>query len=95
MGEPSQKPDVSQETINQIAREMDKQKQSINIKSKQELCQKMLSSMPEIDETISDATEDQPNELDKLLNNGYRPLHKTNGEWSECNPNPHNKLLLE
>jgi hypothetical protein len=106
--EPHLRPVVSQKTINQIANQMDNAKPIP--KSQNELCQGMLSGMPEIGsfgqpEPAQNAyldgsgnISDTNKELNKLLNVGYRPLEKNGGKWSEketTQSSDHNKLLLE
>lgn len=108
MAEPHLKPSVSPETISQIANQMDRP--SPVPQSNDEACQRMLSGMPDFPEMQSpqpaknmylgsEDSQETNRELNKLLNHGYRPLEKNNGEWSETevpgSDSNNKKLLLE
>jgi hypothetical protein len=73
---------TSSDVINKIAGAMDGAIPDDNIRGK---CDKMLASMPDVNNMNSDTSE-KPNksELEKLLDNGYKVMDKNDdGHWSE------------
>lgn len=95
-------PDVSPETIQKIANQMDKPQGGVQPISDQN-CQLLLAGMPDLPDTFeasNSCPEDSASgnrELDKLLVLGYKPLGLSDGKWSEetIDSPPHKKLLLE
>lgn len=108
IAQPHLKPSASSQTIQQIANEMGKSQQPPSMPGELE-CQQKLAGMPDFPEMdppqpaenmyLDGSGDDSGNnrELNKLLNAGYRPLDKVDGEWSETAPtnSDNEKLLLE
>ena len=98
---PHLQPDVSPQTIQNIASQMDKPVSvGSSVMPSVENCQLLLSGMPDLQDVPSDscsgACPGGNRELEKLLTSGYRPLDKQDGRWSEiANPHSDKKLLLE
>ena len=103
--EPHLQPSVPQETINQIANQMD---QIIPTqKPNEDICQSMLANMPKLGSfgqpepaenaylDMSGEVSGQNKELSGLLGAGYRPLNKDGDKWSETNSKDNTKLILE
>jgi len=92
IAEPHLRPDTPSSIIQQIASAMSNPSQ---LYPTQHDCDGLLKELPVLSSPTQTDPIEPPNELQKLLDSGYKPLDKIDGEWVEETPQKQDQLLLE